>query len=302
MQYFSYSKVTTFRNCPKSYEFRYVLREPERFSTIERHMGTVVHEALRWAYAEREEGRDPEPAAVVDRYDTEWFSAGLSDAIVVKPGLRSDDYRLDGRAMVENYAGEIFPRDRSETLGLEQRFQFDLTGDLRFTGIIDRIAREPGGCLRLTDYKTGSRVPNPLSDPQLAYYAAYVFETFPDDAIELAYVDLRNGKDLCAQFHRDAIIPHLNKLIEQIALIGATEEFEPVPSALCKWCGYSPICDGADPAARDVARRIEGSSDAHSAGRQCPECGSALVPRNGRFGPFLGCKSFPRCRYTRNPD
>lgn len=30
----------------------------------------------------------------------------------------------------------------------------------------------------------------------------------------------------------------------------------------------------------------------------CPECGSMLVRRKGRFGEFWGCSSFPRCRHT----
>jgi len=30
----------------------------------------------------------------------------------------------------------------------------------------------------------------------------------------------------------------------------------------------------------------------------CPKCGSAMVIRMGRFGKFLACSSFPRCRYT----
>ncbi|GAI75782.1 unnamed protein product, partial [marine sediment metagenome] len=30
----------------------------------------------------------------------------------------------------------------------------------------------------------------------------------------------------------------------------------------------------------------------------CPECGSAMVIRLGRYGKFLACSSFPRCRYT----
>jgi len=30
----------------------------------------------------------------------------------------------------------------------------------------------------------------------------------------------------------------------------------------------------------------------------CPKCGSALVIRIGRYGKFLACSSFPRCRYT----
>lgn len=28
----------------------------------------------------------------------------------------------------------------------------------------------------------------------------------------------------------------------------------------------------------------------------CPLCGSALVKRSGKFGPFYGCSSYPGCR------
>lgn len=32
---------------------------------------------------------------------------------------------------------------------------------------------------------------------------------------------------------------------------------------------------------------------------KCPFCGWALVKRSGRFGEFLGCSNFPKCRYTK---
>lgn len=37
-----------------------------------------------------------------------------------------------------------------------------------------------------------------------------------------------------------------------------------------------------------------------SSGPSCPNCGSPLLRRSGRFGEFWGCSTFPRCRYTRN--
>jgi len=33
-------------------------------------------------------------------------------------------------------------------------------------------------------------------------------------------------------------------------------------------------------------------------GRECPDCGNGLVIRWGRHGKFIGCSSFPECRYT----
>ena len=34
-------------------------------------------------------------------------------------------------------------------------------------------------------------------------------------------------------------------------------------------------------------------------GEACPECGNELVYRNGRYGMFISCSTFPKCRYTR---
>lgn len=34
----------------------------------------------------------------------------------------------------------------------------------------------------------------------------------------------------------------------------------------------------------------------------CPLCKSKLIQRNGKYGLFLGCSNFPRCRYTVSID
>ena len=34
----------------------------------------------------------------------------------------------------------------------------------------------------------------------------------------------------------------------------------------------------------------------------CPDCSSSLDVKNGEFGRFLGCSSYPRCEYTENLD
>lgn len=33
---------------------------------------------------------------------------------------------------------------------------------------------------------------------------------------------------------------------------------------------------------------------------KCPECGSPLVIRKGRYGEFIACSAYPKCKYTRN--
>ncbi|HEY0555913.1 MAG TPA: topoisomerase DNA-binding C4 zinc finger domain-containing protein, partial [Thermoanaerobaculia bacterium] len=35
---------------------------------------------------------------------------------------------------------------------------------------------------------------------------------------------------------------------------------------------------------------------------KCPDCGSGLLMRFGRFGPFIACSNYPDCKYSRNVD
>ena len=34
-------------------------------------------------------------------------------------------------------------------------------------------------------------------------------------------------------------------------------------------------------------------------GEDCPDCGQPLVKKNGKFGSFIACSNYPKCRYTR---
>ncbi len=49
-------------------------------------------------------------------------------------------------------------------------------------------------------------------------------------------------------------------------------------------------------------KNIESLKKVEPTGEMCPECGSELVKRNGRFGDFISCSNFPKCRYTKNID
>lgn len=37
-------------------------------------------------------------------------------------------------------------------------------------------------------------------------------------------------------------------------------------------------------------------------GRECPKCGEELLLRSGRFGKFVACSGFPKCKYTEQID
>ncbi len=45
-------------------------------------------------------------------------------------------------------------------------------------------------------------------------------------------------------------------------------------------------------------KNITSLKTAKPIGRNCPECGSELLLRKGRFGEFIACSGFPKCKYT----
>lgn len=59
------------------------------------------------------------------------------------------------------------------------------------------------------------------------------------------------------------------------------------------WSGFKPSVD--EVAAHGESMRPE----PELIGEKCPECGSDLVVKRGRFGEFIACTGYPECKYTR---
>jgi DNA topoisomerase-1 len=50
----------------------------------------------------------------------------------------------------------------------------------------------------------------------------------------------------------------------------------------------------------DTAALIREAHDVEEIEKEpCPECGSKLTVKSGRFGPFIACTKYPECRYTK---
>ncbi len=50
--------------------------------------------------------------------------------------------------------------------------------------------------------------------------------------------------------------------------------------------------------ANESIPKIDVQREHEYVGRACPTCGNPLVYREGRYGRFIGCSTFPKCRYT----
>ena len=52
---------------------------------------------------------------------------------------------------------------------------------------------------------------------------------------------------------------------------------------------------------KDYAVGVFDADGSASSNELCPTCGAGfLVPRKSKFGPFMGCSNYPKCKHTLN--
>lgn len=70
----------------------------------------------------------------------------------------------------------------------------------------------------------------------------------------------------------------------------------------CEKCGL-PLISFGKPRQRaclDPKCGRQGQEPSNEAVGVCPQCGNQLIKRMGRFGEFIGCRGFPKCRFTKS--
>ncbi len=63
-------------------------------------------------------------------------------------------------------------------------------------------------------------------------------------------------------------------------------------------CSKYPECRNTKRIGQEGNGKGDGSKP-EPTGEDCEQCGAPLVFRKGRFGPFIACSNYPRCRYTK---
>lgn len=248
---FSHSRLKCFENCPKQFHFRYVLRLPQETEGIEAFVGKRVHEILERLYVFVGQGMVPGLPQVKSRYEQLWDAEYDPQRVrIVREGVSLSFYRELGIRCLETYYRRHYPFDRDETLGIEERVEFDLDpsapGQYRMQGIIDRIARADDGILEILDYKTGNFVPSQQAldeDRQLALYQIGLAERFAaDESVRLVWHYVARGIVRRSTRSPEQLQALRTTTIGLIDRIREATSFEPKKSPLCNWCEYKSVC------------------------------------------------------------
>ena len=69
---YSHSRLSSFEDCPKKFEYRYILKVPTQTESIEGFVGKRVHEVLERLYRFTADGQVPSLGKVVERFRLWW--------------------------------------------------------------------------------------------------------------------------------------------------------------------------------------------------------------------------------------
>ncbi len=257
---FSFSRVTTFEQCPRRYRYRYLDGVREAFQSVEAFMGQQVHATVEWLYNQRMAGHEHAVEAAVGRYCTEFDKAHFASQPVVRvirDDMAVEHYRRSGAEMLADFHRCRFSADSLETVAMERHFVLDMGSGAPFQGYIDRLARDGAGIFHIIDFKTGARVPARFEGKdadQLDAYALALFTQTDADELVLMLEYLRTATVHTKRIRRSQIEDVRTRLSARIAAARAATAFPPIPGSLCGWCGFNDLCE-AYPMRRVAAAR-----------------------------------------------
>ncbi len=248
-QVFSHSRLSSFEDCPRKFQYRYVLKLPAESEGIEGFMGKRVHEVLERLYRFTEEGRIPALGRVLERFRLWWNEHYDPERVrIVREGLDAEHYQRLGERCLTAYYRRNYPFDADETLAVEERVAFSLDGTRRYRlqGFVDRVVRARDGALEIHDYKTSARLPRQSQldgDRQLALYQMGLAQRYGEGRpVRLVWHYLAHDRVCTSQRTPEQLEALRAETIALIDRIRAEQDFEPRPGPLCRWCEFADRC------------------------------------------------------------
>lgn len=115
-------------------------------------------------------------------------------------------------------------------------------------------------------------------------------------------------KDRARYFHpteigrvvNDLLVEHFPDVVDIKFTSNMEEELDEIAEGKEKWVSvlrefYGPFSANLEKKYKEVGGKMAEETD-----EVCEKCGGKMVIRMGRFGKFLACSNFPRCKNTRN--
>jgi len=97
----------------------------------------------------------------------------------------------------------------------------------------------------------------------------------------------------------DLLVEHFPEIVDMNFTAQMEEDLDEIAAGKKKWIPvikrfYEPFHAHLETKSKEIKKE----NILEKLDRQCPECGGDLLVRFGRFGKFIACNNFPKCKYT----
>jgi RecB family exonuclease len=247
---FSYSKMSTYKECPQKYKFRYILKIPEKPKYYFA-FGTALHKVMEFMYANLKPPFPPlEETLKFFRLD--WQKTSFADKGYASAQKELEGYE-EGVRIIEAYYKK-HEKDIFNPLSTEFRTTQDIDG-LSIISIVDRIDYLGEGKVSILDYKTGKTVKR--EPDQLLMYQKLMGQS-PQllnlvrtkepkiEKVDVASLLFYYLPKLEEQNYSPAPKEEIDEFWQGVLKVADSikkEKFAATPSELaCKFCDYRDLC------------------------------------------------------------
>jgi putative RecB family exonuclease len=249
--YVSWSALSTFRQCPLKYRFRYLENLPEESVSSALVFGTGIHSAVEQHFQAFLSGEEPPD---VERLMFAYRSAWLPhDPDAIQFGSTETRASLDALAskMLTAFLNSPAASVQGRVLGVEEEIRGMLVeGVPDLYGRVDLLT-EDSDSLVITDIKTsrGKWSTEQVEDSgeQLLLYSHLASEISPGKKIATRFLVLTKTKEPVVEEHVREVTPAAVKRtlagVERVWRAIESGMFYPAPSIVgCSGCGYRAAC------------------------------------------------------------
>lgn len=249
----SATKISTFEQCAKYYEFQYVHRAKRSFTPIEWEVGSIVHDIIARLFRQI---RDKQRGTIPKLGNAEWYRPLLADATsnlrnqvdegivrIVRPDERMQSYEEQMDNALGTFTAKALPLLHDHKIvGVEADLgRFNLDG-IQIDGRLDLITQS-GGNLYVHDWKTGGRRDEDARQAKIYYFASKDKYRQPATTFTLYYLAEAGDIVTSYTFSQEQRALLSAEIADIAARINALETYQARVSVLCHWCPYGPQCD-----------------------------------------------------------
>ncbi len=155
LNYFSFSQIYTFLNCPLQYKLKYILRIQEPASAAAS-FGSTIHKTLEQFYRQFRLDKAIGLSQLLEIYRRSWIPLGYTSS------AHEARMKKEGEAMLKRYFAKLH-NPKVEIIDLEKFFTIKINDPannpvgISILGKIDRVDKKNNNAIEIIDYKTGKK-------------------------------------------------------------------------------------------------------------------------------------------------